>query len=174
MNEKLTLAALLASIAIVGVVGCDDDDDGNDMGTNPGGDEPPIHVGTWLSADADVAAILSTFFAIDSVRVTFNENQTVELAQHDTTTGTWTMNSGTYAVTESSGSDIDAIAISYDTPAFDQEGIIQVWAASPDSMWLEVVQTVPDIGATPLTPADGFGADGSLGTTNIQVYRREQ
>jgi hypothetical protein len=34
-------------------------------------------------------------------------------------------------------------------------------------MKLEAVQTVPDIGAVPRTPATGFGSDATLGTLPI-------
>jgi len=57
--------------------------------------------------------------------------------------------------------------------AFSQEGIMQVIDASPDSIKLEVVQTLPDIGAVPRTPATGFGSDAALGTANIQKYVKE-
>ncbi|MEZ4647260.1 MAG: hypothetical protein R3E97_00500 [Candidatus Eisenbacteria bacterium] len=170
MKRPFVLVMTFAAASLLAVIGCSDDDDNNPI------DPPaatPAWEGTWLSAGADVAPLLSQFFAIDSVRVTFNENQTIALAQHDTTTKTWTNNSGTYAVTESSSGTIHSVAISYTgTPSFDQEGIIEVTDGTPDRMKLEVVQTVPDIGATPLTPAQGFGADPTLGTINIQNYVR--
>ncbi len=170
MKIPFFLMATVAASVLALSVGCSDDDDDNPVTPT---EETPAWEGTWLSAGDNVATLLSTFFAIDSVRVTFNENLTVELAQHDTTTMTWTMNSGIYTVTESESGSIHAVEISYTgTPSFDQEGIIEITDGSPDMMRLEVVQTVPDIGATPLTPADGFGADPTLGDSNIQTYVR--
>jgi hypothetical protein len=170
MKQNLKYLLLFAlMLSLVGLVACSDDDDDGD---NNGGTNPPVPdawVGTWLSAEEDVAPILVAVFNYDSVRVTMNDDNTISLETH-IDGGAWSTLPGVYTVTESAGSDIDAIAINY--TAFEQEGIMQVWAASPDSMWLEVVQTVPDISATPLTPADGFGADGTLGTTNIQKYRK--
>ena len=86
MKLPYFLMATLAASALVAAAGCSDDDDDNPV-IPP--EETPVWEGTWLSAGDNVATLLSTFFAIDSVRVTFNENQTVELAQHDTTTRTW-------------------------------------------------------------------------------------
>ncbi|MGD9898116.1 MAG: hypothetical protein AB7T22_03215 [Calditrichaceae bacterium] len=57
--------------------------------------------------------------------------------------------------------------------AFEQEGIFQVIDATPDTLKLEAVQTLPDIGATPRTVATGFGSDPALGTSNIQYYVKE-
>lgn len=169
MNKHWRIAlALLAALALLGVAACSDDDDDNG-GSNPTPPDP--WEGTWLSAGANVAPILTTWY--DSVRVVFNADQTVELYSHSVDSGTWIPNTGTYAVTESATGDVHSIAISYSAPAFDQEGIIQVVEGTPDTFNLEVVQTVPDIGATPRTPATGFGSDPVLGTTNIQVYVRE-
>ena len=73
-------------------------------------------------------------------------------------------------VTESASGSVHAISINY--TAFEQEGIIEVTSGTPDQMKLEAVQTVPDIGAVPRTPATGFGSDAALGAFNIQKYVR--
>jgi hypothetical protein len=162
---KLAMIATLA-LGLVALAACSDDDDNG--GTNP----PPVEttwIGTWLSAGDDVAPLLATLFDYDSVRVTMNENNTVVLETHPQG-GAWATLNGVYAVDAKASGGIHSVVINY--PSFEQEGIIQVFAASPDSMWLEVVQVVPDIGATPLTPDDGFGADPTLGTSNIQKYLR--
>ena len=159
--EKTLKLALIATLALglLALGACsDDDDDGDNGGTNP--PVPEAWEGIWLSAEDDVAPILVSVFDYDSVRVTMNADNTVVLETHPEG-GAWTTLNGVY---------IDAIAINY--TAFEQEGIIQVWTASPDSMWLEVVQTVPDIGAVPRTPATGFGSDATLGALNIQKYRK--
>ncbi len=169
MKKKLTYALYLAlMIGLVALGACsEDDDDNGDTGTGPELGE--VWEGTWLSTGTDVAPILVTVFNYDSVRVTLNDNNTVVLESH-ILDGAWTTFDGVYTVTETSGSDINAIAINY--TAFEQEGIIQVWTASPDSMYLEAVQTVPDISAVPRTPESGFGSDPALGNLNIQKYRK--
>ncbi len=128
-----------------------------------------VFEGTWLSAGSNVAFLLSYYFNYDSIRVVFGTN-TVELSSH-VAGGAWSQQSGTYVVTQEDSGDVHSIEIVY--TAFEQAGIIQVISATPDTMKLEVVQTLPDIGAVPRTPATGFGSDVTLGTTNIQVYLRE-
>ncbi|HPF71093.1 MAG TPA: hypothetical protein PLQ13_10505, partial [Candidatus Krumholzibacteria bacterium] len=154
------------ALGLIGLAACGDDDNNP---TNPNNPETKAWHGTWLSAGSDVAPILVSLFQYDSVRVTMNSDNTVMLETHPAG-GAWTTLNGVYSVTESSTGDVDAIAINY--TAFEQEGIVQVWTATPDSLWLEVVQTVPDIGATPRTPASGFGSDPQLLNFNIQKYRR--
>jgi len=127
--------------------------------------------GEWLSAGDDVAPILVSIFNYDSVRVFMDPNNTVTLMTH-VTDGAWTTTEGTYVVTETAKSDVLAVTLVY--PAFEQEGIIQVTTdALADMMELEVVQTVPDIGAVPRTPTSGFGSDATLGILNIQTYREQ-
>ena len=164
---NLTLALILA-MAMLNFVACGDDDDGDGNGGTP--PTPEAWEGDWLSAGANVAPILVTLFDYDSVRVHMDANQVVILETHPTG-GAWTTLTGTYTVTESQSGDVHSIAISY--PAFEQEGIIQVIAGTPDNMKLEVVQTVPAIGAVPRTPDTGFGSDPLLGDLNIQTYIRE-
>lgn len=124
-------------------------------------------VGTWLSAGDNVAPILVSLFNYDSVRVTMNEDFTIQLDSH-IKDGAWTSFDGVYSVTKSSSGSVHSISINY--TAFEQEGIIEVTTGSPDTMQLEAVQTTPDIGAVPRTPESGFGSDAALGTLNIQNY----
>lgn len=128
-----------------------------------------IFEGTWLSAGTNVAPLLVALFNYDSVQVVFDAN-TVELSSH-IVGGAWATINGTYAITQEPTGDVHSIDIVY--PAFEQGGIIQVISATPDTMKLEVVQTLPDIGAVPRTPATGFGSDVTLGTANIQVYLKQ-
>ena len=81
--------------------------------------------------------------------------------------GAWTSLPGTFVITESNDSDIHGFAANY--TAFEQEGIIEI---IDNVMRLEAVQTVPDIGASVPTVAGGFGADPTLGTFNIQTYKK--
>ena len=168
MKTTLKYALMLTLlIGLVSLTACGDDDD-NGTGTNPN-PTTDIWVGVWESIEGDVAPLLVAVYDYDTVRVTFNENNTVLLETH-VRDGAWGTQSGTYQVTESASSDIDAIVVDY--PGSYQEGIVQFWSASPDSMWLEVVQTVPDLGSAPRTPASGFGSDPGLGAFNIQKYRK--
>jgi hypothetical protein len=161
--KYLWLMTLIA--ALVGVAACSDDDDDDNGGTTP--PVPDAWVGKWISAGDDVAPILVAFSGYDSVYVTMNENNTLVLETHNDADG-WVVTNGTFAITESENGDIDGFAATY--PTYEQEGIIQIFSASVDSMWLEVVAT--NIGATIPTVEAGFGADPTLLDSNIQVYRR--
>ena len=162
MKKLIYLLIVLLSISFSA---CSEDDDN---GTDPNDDAKPW-VGTWLSADANVAPILVSLFKYDSVRVTLNEDKTVALESH-IKDGAWFTTPGVYNVTESASGSVHSISINY--TAFEQEGIIEVTSGTPDQLKLEAVQTVPDIGAVPRTPATGFGSDAALGTLNIQTYVR--
>ena len=139
-------------------VGCSDDDDDNPTGPG-GGTEVDPWVGTWVSEGEDVAPLLVGLFNYDRVVVTMNDNGTVSLTTRVAGGSSSTVN-GTYAVTESATGSVHSIQIVY--PSFTQEGIIEVTDANPYRMRLEVVQTIPDIGATVPTVGAGFGADPTL------------
>lgn len=157
---KLILIALLGLMLIVGCEDTKSEDNGKDV---------DAWIGTWLSAGADVAPILAIYFLYDSVRVEFKDDNTLTLETH-VTNAAWSTLPGTYVITESADGNIHKFAANY--TAFEQEGIIDVTDGDPDVLRLEAVQTVPDIGATIPTVAGGFGADPTLGTTNIQTYKR--
>lgn len=161
MKKLFFLIIVLLSISFIA---CSEDE----TITDPVDDAKPW-VGTWLSADANVAPILVTLFKYDSVRVTMNEDQTVTLESH-IIDGAWSTLPGVYTISEATTGDVHYININY--TAFEQEGIIQVTTGSPDQMKLEAVQTVPDIGAVPRTADTGFGSDAALGTLNVQTYVR--
>ena len=160
---------MLPLIVILGfflVLGCEDD-----TATGPDDTETDVWVGNWLSAGDNVAGILYYYYSVDSIEVEFTEDGTVTLNTHYDGVG-WAGDAGTYAVTESATGDIHSFAAEYTVGSFSQEGIIQVISGSPDTLKLEVVQTIPSIGATVPSPALGFGADSTLGTLNIQTYIR--
>lgn len=162
---KRLLSLILISGLMIGFAACSSSDDSP---TN-GGEETPAWVGTWLSAGADVAPLLVAVFNYDSVKVIMNADNTIALETH-VAGGAWASLPGVYTITESTTGDVDAISINYS--AFEQEGIVQIISGTPDRMELEVVQTVPDIGAVPRTPATGFGSDATLGAYNIQWYSK--
>ncbi len=162
---KRLLLVLLISLGMVLMTSCSKDDD---KGTNPTPEVDPW-IGTWLSAGANVAPILVALFNYDSVRVELLENQVVKTHSH-VNGGAWATIEGTYSVTKSATGSVHAVQFVY--AAFSQAGIMQVTEGTPDALKLEVVQTVPDIGAVPRTPETGFGSDAVLGTMNIQNYIR--
>ena len=167
MNRQWRIAlAMLLALALLGIAACSDDDT-----TTPTPGTP--WRGNWLSADGNVAPLLASLLNIDSVRVTFNADLTVALAIHDTVTHQWSYNTGTYSVNPDQVNGIHAITTSYSSPAYEQAGIVKVVSDTPDTLKLEVVQTVPDIGAVPRTPQTGFGSDPLLLNSNIQIYVRE-
>jgi len=166
--KTLRIAMMLTLLASALVLSSCSDDDGDDGGTDPV--VPKEWHGTWLSAGDNVAPLLVAVFNYDSVRVVMRDDNTVTLSTH-VIGGAWTDTEGTYSVTETGKSDVLAISLVY--PAFEQEGIIQTTLGAPDVLQLEVVQTLPDIGAVPRTPTSGFGSDATLGDSNIQVYELE-
>lgn len=166
---KKLLISILAIILLSAIfMACSEDSTSPEDTTRT----PEAWEGSWLSAGANVAPLLIGVFNYDSVRVVFGEN-TVSLTSHIAGAAWSAPNEGTYTVTKSQTGDIHTIDIVY--TAFEQSGIFQVVSANPDTLRLEVVQTVPDIGATPPTVAAGFGSTsgGAFGTTNIQIYLKE-
>jgi len=162
MKRFLTLFVILAFVFSFSACSSSDD--------NPvAGDDTPAWVGTWMSAGTDVAPILVAVFNYDSVKVVMNVDNTITLSTH-IAGGAWADLPGVYTITESATGEVHSISINY--TAFEQEGIIQIIEGTPDRMKLEVVQTVPDIGAVPRTPDSGFGSDATLGDYNIQYYNR--
>lgn len=132
--------------------------------------------GEWVSAGGDVADLLYTFFATDSIYANFRADGTYLVESFDTT-GTKVTFEGTATQTASTEGNIFSIMLNQTSPSvLTSEGILEVYDAPRDSMYYEVVQTEPVIGATPPTPTSGFGSsnNGNLGNTNIQVFRRLQ
>jgi len=160
--KHLTIILLIIA-SMLALMACSED---SDNGSN-GDDDQEAWIGTWLSAGSNVAPILSTYFSYDSVRVTLDTDMTVKTESH-VSGGAWSTVEGVYTVTKSESGDVHAVEFVY--AAFSQEGIMQV---TDDELKLEVVQTVPNIGATPRTPDTGFGSDVTLGTLNIQKYVRQ-
>lgn len=163
MKRYLIVLSLILSMFLM--LSCGEDDDSGTDATK----QPDPWVGTWLSAGANVAPILVSIFKYDSVRVEMTDKQIVKTSSH-VQGGAWTTVEGTYAVTKSATGDVHSVQFVY--AAFSQAGIMQVTKGTPDQLKLEAVQTVPNIGAVPRTPASGFGSDAALGVLNIQKYIR--
>ncbi len=154
---------------------CDDGiQNGNETGVDCGGDCDPCLVGIqgeWQSSGANVAPLLVTLFAVDSIYAEFKTDMTYSVTQVDTS-GTAIQLTGTYAQTESSVDGIWEITVNQSAPAtLTSEGIFEI---NDNTMKYEIVQTQPDLGATPPTPEAGFGSSsgGALGDTNVQTYIR--
>jgi len=128
--------------------------------------------GEWQSSGSNVAGLLSYYFSIDSIYAKFEANNTylVESFANDTKT----TYSGTYAQTKSTTGQIWTIVLNQSTPtAVTSEGIFEITLVDSEyTMKYEVVQTTPSIGATPPTPAAGFGSSngGALLTSNVQTF----
>ena len=129
-------------------------------------------VGNWLSAGADVATLLSTYFAVDSITANFKNNNTYAVVSYSG--GVPTNYVGTFVQTKSGTGIIWTIKLNQSTPsAVTSEGIFEITKVGEGyTMKYEVVQTEPDIGATPPTASAGFGSSngGALGQMNIQKF----
>ncbi len=140
-------------------------------------------VGTWISSTADVAPLLKTLLATDSILATFKTDGSYTVTSYSAKNGNFPY-TGTYTVAKGTkdtlGATIYTIDIRQATPTVARsQGIYVVQTSvSPARMLYEVVQTETPAG-TPPTVASGFGS--SKGTTgavlsgvfsNIQVYRK--
>jgi|GEM_PF-3648308 len=139
--------------------------------------------GTWISSTADVAPLLKTLLATDSILATFKTDGTYSVTSYSAKNGNAAF-VGSYTVAKGTkdtlGATIYTIDIRQSAPSVARsQGIYVVQTSvSPARMLYEVVQTETPAG-TPPTVATGFGS--SKGTTgavlsgvfsNIQVYRK--
>ncbi|MDZ7264897.1 MAG: hypothetical protein ONB16_09960 [candidate division KSB1 bacterium] len=168
---KHLLITLLAVSLVFFALSCSKDKDKNPTGPT----EQPDLIGTWLSTGANVAPLLVQLMAIDSLWAEFKTDNTY-LVKAKSTTGTVTQFTGTYTHEKSTVGTIYKIKLNQTTPTvLTSEGIYQIdKTKTPNEMMYEVVQTEPNIGATPPTPEGGFGSTngGALGTWNVQKYIR--
>jgi hypothetical protein len=162
------------SLAFMGLammaISCDKDDDSEDAPVTP-----PVTLvgiqGQWQSSGSDVAPILGSLFATDSIYADFRTDFTYLVEQYDSTGAMLTL-SGVYTQTLSDVDGIYNVEVNQSTPAaLVSQGIAQV---TGNTMLYEIVQTSPDIGAIPPTAEGGFGSTngGALGTINVQTYQR--
>jgi hypothetical protein len=181
---------LLLGVMVVITPSCKDDDDpmepvatcddgiqnGNETGVDCGGDcDPCIEglMGEWQSSGANVAPLLVTLFATDSIYANFRTDNTYLVEQYDTA-GTKLVLEGTYTQALSGVGQIWTIEVNQTSPVtLTSEGIFEIVG---DVMNYEIVQTSPDIGAVPPTAQRGFGSTnaGALGMLNVQTYERIQ
>ncbi len=135
--------------------------------------------GNWLSRSNNSWFEISfkwylflTLFKIDSIYAEFNTNNTYTVKQWDNTGTQLATLSGTYTQTKAATGNFYTIKINQTSPAaLSTEGIFEI---TDGVMKYEVVQTTPDMGATPPTVAKGFGStnNGALGMMNVQTYRK--
>lgn len=130
-------------------------------------------IGEWYSSGQNVAPLLTTYFAVDSIYAKFNADQTYLVESFDGD-GVMTEYIGTFVQTKSDVGNIYTIELNQSAPsAVTSEGIFEVtMGAAGYDMQYEVVQMEPDLGNSAPTPEGGFGSSngGALGTINIQKY----
>jgi hypothetical protein len=174
MNKFRLNAMAMILVLAVAVQACKDET------TTPEPDPTPAVnpiVGTWKSQGTDVAPLLGVFFNIDSIGATFRTNNTYSVAARDTG-GTIINYAGTYSVTESGVANIYNITLNQSAPTeVTSQGIYRVFAASPDSMYYEVIQTTPSLPGTWTAPtaAAGFGSTAGPNLPagwNLQKFRK--
>lgn len=169
--KSFRLWSILSIVALLGFSACSEDEDpaNNNQNTN----DPVGLQGEWYSSGTNVAPLLSALFATDSIYIKFNTDLSYTVEQYDTSGAKLELN-GTYIQTESNVGNVWTITVNQTSPAvLTSEGIFEV---DGNTMQYEIVQTDPDIGATPPTAATGFGTSASggtpLGAFNIQKYVR--
>lgn len=163
--------SLLSLSLVIGLSSCSEDDQTTDNNQN---NNTLVGIqGEWYSSGSNVAPLLATLFGTDSIYANFRSDLTYTVEQYDTSGAKLTL-SGTFSQEESNVTDIWTIVVNQTSPAaLASEGIFKVEGST---MQYEIVQTDPDIGATPPTPAAGFGSSASggtpLGSLNVQNYVR--
>ena len=127
--------------------------------------------GTWEAYDVSATLAGAGFSSITAIFG--SSSYQVTASQTDGTPYEFT---GSYIVSEPNTAGIYAITLQQSTPSTaTSEGILQVFVASPDSMWYEVIQTDPGLGVTAPTQEGGFGssAGGLYGNVFVQKYHRQ-
>ena len=169
----------------IAVSSCSDDDaedaptctdgiqNGDETGVDCGGSCDPCVigiVGEWQSSGTNVAPLLVDLQGVDSIYARFNEDNTYLVESYDTA-AVLTRFEGTYLFSESGVGNIMDITLEQTIPFPGTS--VGIYEINGSTMNYEVVLTVPDIGATPPTAAEGFGStNGGMGLSNIQVYER--
>ncbi len=166
--KKLRIWSIAMLAVSLGMMSCDKEDDSDDN------ENPVAKVGAqgeWQSSGSDVAPLLVTLFNTDSIYVNFGTDMTYTVEQYDSSGAMLTL-SGVYTQTKSGTDNIYDVLLEQTSPGvLTSEGIFEITGTT---MKYEVVQTLPDIGATPPSATGGFGSTngGALGTLNVQTYQR--
>lgn len=161
--KRFLLVSLFASLTFL-YVGCDSSEDT----TTPPVEQDKI-VNTWISEGAGVAPGLVALLKTVKITATFNSNNTYTVVAKDSA-GAEVTYSGTYSVSENTGTSIRSIVLNQSVPtSVTSEGIYEV--DSKGMMTYEVIQTTPAIsGFTPPVPSEGFGSTKYLGTPLGATY----
>ncbi|HNV81642.1 MAG: hypothetical protein WBI34_00495 [Tenuifilaceae bacterium] len=129
-------------------------------------------IGSWLSKGDNVAELLRVYFQVDSITAVFHENNTYNVVSYSG--GTPTNYNGTFVQTKPTSGTIWTIKLLQSAPtSVTSEGIFEITGKTPNFLLTyEVVQTEPNIGATPPTPEAGFGSSngGLLAMMNVQKF----
>ena len=162
--KRLFLLALFASLTFL-YVGCNSSDDET---VTPPAPQDKI-VNTWISEGAGVAPGLVALLKTVKITATFNSNNTYTVIAKDSV-GAEVTYSGTYSVSENTGTSIRSITLNQTVPtSVTSEGIYEV--DSKGMMRYEVIQTSPAInGFTPPVASEGFGSTKYLGTALGVTY----
>lgn len=167
------LLMLLVTLALMSIIGCKKEDDAV---VTPVVKDPIV--GTWVSEGLNVPlGLRSAPFKVKKITATFNENKSYTVVQVDsanvqtTFTGTITYSESTSSDTVSSsttkGAKIYNIVANQATPTVVTS--TGIYAISGSNMTYEIIQTSPNLGVSPPTPAAGFGST-SVGTTKYPIY----
>ena len=162
--KRLLLLSLFTSLTFF-YVGCDSKTD--DPVT------PPVEqdkiVNTWISEGAGVAPGLVALLKTVKITATFNSNNTYTVVAKDSA-GAEVTYSGTYSVSENTGTTVRSITLNQSVPtSITSQGIYEV--DSKGTMRYEVIQTTPAInGFTAPVAAEGFGSTKYLGTPLGATY----
>ena len=162
--KNLVVLFLFASLTSL-YVGCSKSED-NPTVTPPADD---VIVNTWISEGAGVAPGLVTLLKTVKITATFNSNNTYTVIATDST-GAQVTYSGSYSVSENTGTTIRSITLNQTAPtSVTSQGIYQV--DSKGLMKYEVIQTTPAIsGFTAPVASEGFGSTKYLGTPLGATY----
>jgi len=171
------MLAILLPLPLALLLGCpaddtDETDDTEDTDEIDTGLETSEIVGDWRSEGDNISPLFKTAF-FDYVRIdaTFNDDKTYEVEAEN---GDGNLFSFTGQYETDISTDPAIIVLDQDTPSDARaEGIWQVTTDAGLLLTYEVVQVTPDIGATPPTPAGGFGSTVSAGLAagdNVQKY----
>lgn len=149
--KRLLVLFLFASLTFL-YVGCSSDDDP----VTPEPEQDKI-VGTWISEGSDVAPGLAATLKTVRIVASFNANNTYSVIAKDSA-GVEVTFSGTYSVSENSGTTIRSITLNQTVPtSITSQGIYEV--GTNGYLKYEVIQTVPEIaGFTAPVAAEGFGS----------------